>query len=111
VSDYVPRRGDLVRLTFDPRAGREQAGRRPALVLSLESYNARTGLMIACPITSKRKGYPFEVAIDERGVSGAVLADHVRSVDWHARRAELIAHSTVTVERVAALVGALIGLP
>lgn len=85
----VPRRGDLVWLDFTPQAGHEQAGRRPALILSPESYNRKTGLAIACPITSQAKGYPFEVALPDDGpVAGVVLSDHVRSIDWRARRAE-----------------------
>lgn len=87
---YVPDAGDFVWLTFDPQAGREQQGRRPALVLSPRQYNARAGLALACPITSRVKGYPFESVIpDGSAVSGAVLCDHVKSLDWKERRAEL----------------------
>jgi mRNA interferase MazF len=86
---YVPRRGDLVWLSFDPQAGHEQAGRPPAFVLSPESYNRKTGLFLACPVTSKVKGYPFEVPLsDELVVSGVILADQIKSLDWKARRAE-----------------------
>ena len=86
---YVPRRGDLVWLSFDPQAGHEQAGRRPAFVLSPESYNRKTALFLACPVTSKVKGYPFEVPLpDGLGVSGVILADQIKSLDWKARRAE-----------------------
>lgn len=86
---FVPEPGDLVWLTFDPQAGREQAGRRPALVLSPKMYNARSGLALACPITNQVKGYPFEVALPAgHGVTGVILADHVKSIDWKARRAE-----------------------
>ena len=86
--DYAPRRGEAVWLTFDPQAGHEQSGRRPAVVLSPESYNRRTGLAILCPITSQVKGYPFEVVLPEdMPVTGAVLADQVRSLDWRARKA------------------------
>jgi mRNA interferase MazF len=85
---YVPDRGDAVWLTFDPQAGHEQSGRRPAIVLSPYAYNDRTGLAIFCPVTSKTKHYPFEVAVPEGlPISGAILADQVRSLDWHARRA------------------------
>ena len=88
----APEAGDLVWLTFPPQAGREQAGRRPALVLSPISYNARTGLCLACPVTSQVKGYPFEVPLpDGLGVSGVVLADYIRSLDWRARQGEHIA--------------------
>ena len=86
---YVPDRGHVVWLSFDPRAGHEQAGRRPALVLSPGSYNGRVGLALLCPITRSIKGYPFEVVLpDPSEVEGAVLADQVRSLDWRARRAE-----------------------
>ena len=88
---YIPNRGDVVWLTFNPQAGRGQAGRRPALVLSPRAYNERTGLALFCPITSRAKGYPFEVALpDGLAVSGVVLADHARSLDWRERRAEHI---------------------
>ena len=87
-TDYVPERGDLVWITFTPQAGHEQAGRRPALVLSPASYNGKAGLALVCPITNKVKGYPFEAPIpDGLAVTGAVLADHVRSLDWRSRRA------------------------
>lgn len=86
---WTPEAGDLVWLTFDPQAGREQAGRRPALVLSPASYNRRSGLALMCPITSRIKSYPFEVKLPEGlDISGAVLADHVKSLDWRTRRAE-----------------------
>ncbi len=80
----------MVWINLDPRAGHEQRGRRPAIVLSPASYNRRVGLAIMCPITGVVKGYPFEVAISEGlGVSGVVLADQVKSLDWRARRAEI----------------------
>ena len=88
---YVPRRGDVVWISLNPQAGQEQAGRRPALVLSPMAYNDRVGLAILCPITSQIKGYPFEVLIpDGLAAQGVVLADQVKSLDWRARRAELI---------------------
>lgn len=83
----MPEAGDLVWLTFDPQAGHEQRGRRPALILSPRAYNARARLAIACPITSHVKGYPFEVALPPgANVSGVILADHVKNLDWQARR-------------------------
>lgn len=86
---YVPDRGDLIWLSFDPSAGREQAGRRPALVISPAEYNRRVRLALVCPITSRVKGYPFEVVLPSGlSVAGVVLVDHVRSVDWMVRRAE-----------------------
>jgi mRNA interferase MazF len=88
---YVPQRGDIVWLTFSPQAGHEQAGRRPAVVLSPVAYNAKVGLAILCPITSHSKEYPFEVAMPNGlPVSGAILADQVKSLDWQAREAEFI---------------------
>lgn len=85
----APDAGDLVWLTFNPQAGREQAGRRPAVVLSPAAYNKRSGLALVCPITSQVKGYPFEVALPHGlPVAGVVLADHVKSLDWRARRVE-----------------------
>ncbi len=89
---YVPRRGDAVWLQFNPQAGSEQAGRRPAVVISPEAYNGRVGLMmICCPITNQQKGYPFEVALpDGVGVTGVILSDQVKSLDWRARQADFI---------------------
>src|SRR5262249_26692473 len=88
---HVPDAGDLVWLSFSPQAGKEQAGRRPALVLSPRVYNARAGLCLACPITSQVKGYPFEVRLPEGlPVTGAVLSDHVKSADWQVRRSTWI---------------------
>jgi mRNA interferase MazF len=87
----VPGRGDAVWVRLDPRAGHEQAGRRPALVLSPAAYNSKVGLALMCPITSRVKGYPFEVALpDGLPVSGVVLSDQVKSLDWRARGAERI---------------------
>jgi len=86
--DYVPERGDAVWVTLDPQAGHEQAGRRPALVLSPASYNGRVVLALLCPITGQEKGYPFEAALPEDlQVAGVVLADQVKSLDWRARKA------------------------
>ena len=87
--DYVPSRGDIVWMSFNPQAGHEQAGRRPALIVSPRSYNGITSLALCCPITSQIKGYPFEVSLPADGkVSGVVLADQVRSLDWKARNAQ-----------------------
>src|SRR5260221_9085977 len=86
--EYLPEAGDLVWLDFTPQAGREQAGRRPALVLSPRAYNAKTSLAIVCPITSQVKGYPFEVALPPGGkISGVIVSDHVKNLDWRQRRA------------------------
>jgi len=88
---YVPECGDVVWITLNPQAGREEAGRRPALVVSPQSYNAKVGLGIFCPVTSQIKDYPFEVLIPAGlPVTGAILSDQVKSLDWRARKAELI---------------------
>lgn len=88
---YTPRRGDVVWIDLNPQAGHEQSGRRPAIVLSPEIYNKKVGLCLLCPITTKAKGYPFEVEIPYGSeVSGVVLSDQVKSLDWRVRKAELI---------------------
>jgi mRNA interferase MazF len=98
---YIPEAGDLVWASFDPQSGHEQSGRRPALVLSPGEYNEKAGLALTCPITSKVKGYPFEVALTTSRVQGVVLADQVRSLDWRSRQFTLIERaSTETVEAV-----------
>jgi mRNA interferase MazF len=85
----APQRGDLVWVSLNPQAGHEQAGRRPALVVSPIEYNERVGLALMCPVTSRVKGYPFEVALPEDlGISGVVLADQVKNLDWRVRQAE-----------------------
>jgi mRNA interferase MazF len=90
---HVPDAGDLIWLTFDPQRGREQSGRRPALVLSPAAYNAKTGLALVCPVTSQVKGYPFEVPLPPGlPVAGVVLADHIKSLDWKERRVEAAGH-------------------
>jgi mRNA interferase MazF len=87
---YIPERGDIIWLTFNPQAGREHAGRRPALVLSPAAYNRKVGLAILCPITSQIKGYPFEVLIPPKmKINGVILSDQIKSLDWKARQAEL----------------------
>jgi len=85
VAAYVPEAGDVVWLDFDPQAGREQARRRPALVLTDQGYNRASGLVVVCPLTSKRKPYPFALPIVVNNVEGAVLVDHLKSMDWKAR--------------------------
>ena len=87
---YAPAQGDIVWLDFNPRQAHEQTGRRPALVISHQEYNRKVGLALFCPITSKVKGYPFEVAVQGTKVNGVVLSDQVKSLDWKARRIEFI---------------------
>lgn len=85
---YVPDAGDVVWLEFDPQAGHEQAGHRPALVISPAAYNVKAGLMVCCPMTTRIKGHPFEVPTEIDGVASAVLSDQVKSLDWKVRRAK-----------------------
>ena len=88
---YVPEQGDAVWISFNPQVGHEQSGRRPAVVLSPRPYNGKVGLAILCPITNQVKGYPFEVVIPSGlAVTGAILSDQVKSLDWRVRKAELI---------------------
>jgi mRNA interferase MazF len=87
---FIPDRGDIVWLNFTPQAGHEQKGTRPALVLSPEKYNKKTGLAICCPITSHIKGYPFEVVFSGKKIKGAVLSDHLKNLDWKVRKAKFI---------------------
>ena len=84
---YVPDTGEVVWLEFDPQAGHEQAGHRPALVISPASYNGKTGLMVCCPMSTKIKGHPFEVVTQVDGMDCAVLSDQVKSLDWKVRQA------------------------
>lgn len=99
---YIPKRGDIVWLDFTPHAGHEQAGRRPALILSPQNYNKKTNLAITCPITSKIKPYPFTVLLPNNlPVNGVVLCDQIRSLDWYARNATFICElSSELIEEV-----------
>jgi len=98
--DYIPEAGDIVWLDFDPQSGHEQAGHRPALVISPATYNGRTGLMLCCPLTSQIKNYPFEVVIScsRRNVA---LADQIKNLDWRARNA--VKKGTATAEELDAV--------
>ncbi len=95
---YVPDRGDLIWLNFDPQSGHEQKGKRPALVISPKEYNEKVGLGIFCPITSQEKGYPFEVKINNKKIQGVILSDQIKNLDWRKRNAEFI--SKVTNEEI-----------
>lgn len=92
VTAYIPKRGDIVWLEFDPQAGKEIQKRRPALTISPYQYNQKTGLGLFMPITSHIKGYPFEVLIENEAIKGAVLTDQLRSLDWKARKAKFALH-------------------
>ena len=109
---YIPERGDIVRLQFAPQAGHEQAGRRPALVVSPRSYNGKVGLALFCPITSQIKGYPFEVVVGPGGkAKGAILSDQLKSLDWRARDARKFdAVSDEVMREVLVRIAALVGL-
>jgi mRNA interferase MazF len=105
---YIPERGDFVWLEFHPQAGREQSGRRPSLVLSPQPYNRRAQLALVCPVTSQIKGYPFEVAVNNEKVTGVVLADRIRCLDWNERQARFISRTSddvvaEVVEKIATL--------
>jgi mRNA interferase MazF len=111
VKNYVPDAGDVVWVDFTPQAGHEQAGRRPAIVLSPKLYNEKAGLAVLCPITSHAKGYPFEVAMPSAlAVRGVILADRLKSLDWRQRQVQRFGKLPVSVldavrHRVAALLG------
>ena len=110
-SEYVPDRGDVVWLAFEPQVGSEQSGRRPALVLTPAAYQRVVGLAVCCPITRRAKGFPFEVVLPEgMSVTGVVLADHAKSLDWRARGAEYVDHAPAAVTaHVVGLIGRLLG--
>ena len=98
MGEYVPRRGDFLVLTFDPQAGHEQRGRRPALVVSNDLFNKNTGLCIACPVTTTRRNYPFHVAIPEgQDVTGFVMVEQVKSIDFRSREAKRIGRAPAQV--------------
>ena len=111
VQKYIPERGDIVWLQFNPQAGYEQAGHRPALVVSPKAYNEKVGLALFCPITSNIKGYPFEVVLPEKyKVSGAILSDQIKSLDWKVRKAKRMACAPKDViEDVLAKIHTLLG--
>jgi mRNA interferase MazF len=99
-STFIPERGDVVKMSFDPHSAHGQSGWRPALVVSPGAYNRASSLALLCPITSRVKGYPFEVPLPEDvGVAGVVLADQIRSLDWRARNAKLVARAPEAVVR------------
>jgi len=107
--EYVPDAGDIVSVDFIPQAGREQAGRRPAVVLSPRKYNEKASLAVMCPVTSHSKGYPFEIALPPGlRVNGVILSDHLKSLDWRQRNAQKIGRLPPSIlglvlERISAL--------
>jgi len=95
---YVPKRGDVVWMTMNPQAEHEQAGRRPAVILSPAAYNVKVGLVLAAPVTSRVKGYPFETLVPSGlPVTGAILSDQVKSLDWRVRKAELFCELSTSI--------------
>ena len=98
IKEYIPERGDIVWINFDPQSGHEQKGKRPAIVLSPKEYNKKVGLGLFCPITSKIKKYPFEVEISSKKINGVVLSDQIKSFDWRTREIEFI--SKVTSDKI-----------
>ena len=98
MADYVPAKGDLIALTFDPQSGHEQRGRRPALVVSNDLFNKHTGLCIACPITNRRRDYPFHVAMPEdKVVTGFIMVEQVKSIDYRTRKAKRLGKAPASV--------------
>jgi mRNA interferase MazF len=112
VTPYVPEAGDIVFLDFDPQIGREQAKRRPALVLTDARYNRASGLAVVCPLTSKRKPYPFALPVTVGGVEGAILVDQLKSMDWAGRHAEFDSKAApTTLTWVRQYIGVLLSIP
>jgi mRNA interferase MazF len=111
VTRYVPSAGDIIWIDFDPQKGREQAKRRPALVLTEQSYNRASGLAVVCPLTSQRKPYPFAMPTVVDKVEGAVLVDHLKSVDWAMRKAAFHSQADgALLKKVRGYVGVLLGI-
>ena len=111
VTRYVPEAGDIVFMDFDPQVGREQAKRRPALVLTDHSYNRASGLAIVCPLTSKRKPYPFALPITLDKIEGAILVDQLKSMDWSGRKADFHSKASPAVlSKVRQYVAVLLGI-
>ena len=90
VEKYVPQKGDLVILTFDPQAGHEQKGRRPALIISNEAFNKALGLAIACPITSTNRDFPFHVEVESQNLTGFIMTEQIKSIDYNARKVRFV---------------------
>ena len=106
---YIPERGDVVWLNFDPQSGHEQKGKRPAIVISPKEYNEKVGLGLFCPITSKIKNYPFEVNIETKKINGVVLSDQIKSFDWKTREIEFIGKATLEkIKEIVSKIGVLI---
>jgi mRNA interferase MazF len=111
--DYVPKAGDVIRLSFDPQAGHEQAGRRPALVISPAAFNEKTRLIICCPITNTIRDDPFAVWLPNQAkTTGAILVEQLKSLDWHVRNAEYLEPIPgETLQHVRALIARILTFP
>lgn len=111
-TSYIPDAGDIVWLEFDPQAGREQAGHRPALILSPASYNDKVSLAVCCPLSTKVKGYPFEVEVETGKTTSVVLSDQVKSLDWRERKAKFKSKvSSSQLKQVRENIKALLSIP
>jgi Growth inhibitor len=111
VKRYIPRAGDIIWLDFDPQAGREQTKRRPALVITDQTYNLASGLALVCPLTSRRKPYPFALPVVVDKIEGAVLVDQLKSLDWGARKAKFHSQAELALlAKVRAYLGVLLGI-
>lgn len=111
VTQYIPRAGDIIWLDFDPQAGREQAKRRPALVITDQSYNQASGLAVVCPLTSRRKPYPFALPVTIDKIEGAILVDQLKSLDWTTRKASFHSKADAALlAKVRAYLGVLLGI-
>jgi mRNA interferase MazF len=111
VTNYAPEAGDIIMLDFDPQVGREQAKRRPALVITDRRYNRASGLAVVCPLTSQRKPYPFALPTTVDRVEGAVLVDQLKSLDWSSRKAEFHSRAEAALlSKVRTYIGVLLGI-
>jgi mRNA interferase MazF len=109
VKGYIPEQGDIVALTFDPQAGHEQQGRRPALIISNRVFNKHVGLALACPITNTQRNFPFHVAVDSAKLTGFVMGEQVKSIDYSARNVKFIEKASEEVlGRVLGIVGSIL---
>lgn len=108
VSEYIPQQGDIVALTFDPQVGHEQQGRRPALIISNHTFNKHVGLCVACPITNTNRNFPFHLQLDSSNLSGFVMCEQVRSIDFRARKVKFIEKaSDELMQKALGIVGAI----
>lgn len=109
VTKYIPKQGDVINISFDPTKGHEQSGTRPAIVISATEYNKRSGMMLVCPITSKGKGYPFELKYSGKKIRGFILVDQIRSIDWFIRKPAYVEKiSSEELEKIRFLIASLI---